>query len=262
MDSLFPQIEQIIREAGAFAREEFLNFSRKHIEYKGTNDLFSYVDVETEKKLKDSFRELLPGAGFINEEGANEEGSNAYRWIIDPIDGTTNFTHGVPLFAICVALQKSEETIMGFVYEVAHDEMFAAQKGKGATCNGEPIQVSGVKQLSKSLVATGFPYTNFSWMDDYMRMLTDFMQASHGLRRLGSAAIDLVYVASGRFEGFFEFGLNSWDVAAGGLIVQEAGGRVTDFEGKDNFIFGKELVASNGAIHDEMMEVVKARVKF
>lgn len=253
-------IEAIIRKAGAFAREEFLNFSRKDIEYKGKNDLFSYVDVETEKMLKAGFRKLLPGAGFINEEGEDEAGENGFRWIIDPIDGTTNFTHGLPLFAISVALQFEEETIMGIVYEVAHDEMFTAEKGKGARLNGNPISVSEIDNLSEGLVATGFPYTKFDWLDDYMDMLKHIMKESHGIRRLGSAAIDLIYVACGRFESFFEIGLNPWDVAAGALIVTEAGGKVTDFQDGPNFLFGRQIVASNAHVHQQMLEVIN-RVK-
>ncbi len=249
-------IENIIREAGEFARKAFLAFSRSDIRYKGTNDLFSFVDVQTEQKLKTAFQALLPGAGFINEEGEDEQGENAFRWIIDPIDGTTNFTHGLPLFAISVALQYEEETIVGIVYEVMHDEMFVAEKGKGATLNGKRISVSEVAKLSESLVATGFPYTKFAWLDDFMEMLKDFMKESHGIRRLGSAAIDLVHVACGRFESFFEIGLNPWDIAAGALIVTEAGGKVTDFQGDDGFLFGRQIVASNGRVHEEVLGVI------
>lgn len=250
------EVEGVIREAGAFARKEFLGFSRKSIVYKGHNDLVSYVDVETEKMLKAGFRELLPGAGYINEEGEDEASVNGFRWIIDPIDGTTNFTHGLPVFAISVALQYKGETVLGIVYEVAHDEMFVAVKGKGASLNSKPISVSDIDNLSEGLVATGFPYTKFDWLDDYMEMLTDFMRETHGIRRLGSAAIDLVFVACGRFEGFFEIGLNPWDVAAGALIVEEAGGKVTDFEGEDEFLFGRKILASNGHVHKQMLGVI------
>ena len=248
-------ITDIIQEAGAFARKEFLAFSTESIVYKGKNDLVSYVDVETEKMLKAAFRGVLPGAGFINEEGDNEIGENAYRWIIDPIDGTTNFTHGIPLFAISVALQKNEKTVMGWVYEVMHDEMFFAEKGQGAFLNGDRISVSSIDKLAESILATGFPYTEFSWMDEFMQMLRRFMRTSHGIRRMGSAAIDLVYVACGRFEGFFEIGLNPWDVAAGALIVQEAGGQVTAFDGGEDYLFGKQIVATNRLIHDEVIIV-------
>lgn len=257
---LHQAIMDAIRQAGAFARQEFLQFSAEHIEYKGKNDLFSYVDVQTERMLEASLGALVPGAGFLNEEGGAREGDGDYVWIIDPIDGTTNFIHGMPLFSISVALQHQGQVVAGYIYSVMADELFAALRGGGATLNGNPISVSGTRKLADSLLATGFPYREFSWIQDYIRMFTEFMQRSHGLRRLGSAAIDLAFVACGRLEGFFEFGLNPWDVAAGGLIVSEAGGKVTDFNGGDGYVFGRQLLASNGHIHREMYEVIQSRI--
>ncbi|MEM6263809.1 MAG: inositol monophosphatase family protein [Bacteroidota bacterium] len=249
-------LKQIIYEAGTFARKEFLNFSSNDIEYKGKNDLFSYVDVQTERILKDRCRELLPGSGFINEESENEPGTNGYQWIIDPIDGTTNFVHGVPFFSISLALYKGEEAHMGYVYHVMADELFWAIRGRGAFCNDQPIEVRSTPELAHAILATGFPFKDFSWADDYFQMLKIFMERSHGLRRIGSAALDLAFVAAGRFDGFFEYGLNPWDLAAGALLVTEAGGTVTDFDGGNSYVFGGQLISSNGRIHPEMQEVI------
>ncbi|MEZ4684808.1 MAG: inositol monophosphatase family protein [Bacteroidia bacterium] len=223
VEALHEPILKLIRKAGDFANKEFESFSSKHIEYKGKNDMFSYVDVRTEEILKEGLSKLLPGTGFINEESDNETGETDYTWIIDPIDGTTNFIHGIPLFSICVALQHNDEILMGYVYEVAHDEMFWAIKGKGAKLNGLPIEVSSVEKLSGSLMGTGFPYRQGPGFEDYLRLVSNVLRETHGMRRLGSAAIDLAYVAAGRLEGFFEIGLNPWDVAAGEPYC--AGGR-------------------------------------
>ncbi|MFK7970586.1 MAG: inositol monophosphatase [Bacteroidia bacterium] len=258
LHDLHAQIPALIKRAGAFALKEFKSFSSKHIEFKGKNNMFTYVDVRTEEILKEGLNELLPGAGFINEESDNQEGETDYTWIIDPIDGTTNFIHGVPLFAICVALQYQDEIMLGYIYEVSHDEMYSAVVGEGAFLNDEPIRVSVAPTLSDSLVGTGFPYRQGPGYEDYLRLVTKVLKETHGMRRLGSAAIDLAYVAAGRLEGFLEFGLSPWDVAAGALIVQEAGGTVTDFKGGDNYIFGKRIIATNGLIHNEAVEIIRS----
>jgi myo-inositol-1(or 4)-monophosphatase len=255
-EKIQPEVERITRLAGEYARREFKTFSATDIEYKGKRDMFSYVDVTTEVMIKEYLAPLIPGAGFINEEGDNQESENEFTWLIDPIDGTTNFIHGIPFFSISIALQHGSEIILGYVYDVMTDELFSAAKGKGAYLNGKPIDVSETETLQEALLATGFPYDKSPWLEAFLQLLIKIMQHSHGLRRFGSAAIDLCYVACGRLEGFFEFGLSPWDVAAGTLIVQEAGGRVTDISGGDNFIFGKQMVASNGHIHDEMLAIM------
>ena len=226
------------------------------IEYKGINDLVSFVDKTAERKLVDGLAMLIPEAGFIAEEGTVNKKGQTYNWIIDPLDGTTNFIHSLPVFSISVALMRNEEVVLGVVYEVNKEECFYAVKGSKAFCNGQPIQVSPSLKLSESLLATGFPYYDFDKMDAYLSILKDFMQHSHGLRRLGSAAVDLAYVACGRFEAFFEYNLKPWDVAAGTLIVQEAGGIVTDFKNSDDFIFGGEILAAN-TVHSEALQVIK-----
>jgi myo-inositol-1(or 4)-monophosphatase len=246
----------LLTETGTFAAEEFARFDDNRVEYKAENDPFSFVDVEADRRLREGCEQLIPGSGFINEELENREGTNDYRWIIDPIDGTSNFTHGIPHFCISLALQKAEETILGYVYQPLTQELFRAEKGKGATLNGDPIYRSDRQQLNLAVVATGFPYAVETWVADYLTMIYAIMQQTHGLRRFGSAALDLAYVAAGRLDVFLEFNLKPWDVAAGSLIVQEAGGQVSDFTGGDRYVFGGEMLATNGHVHQPMLEIL------
>lgn len=254
---LTEQVSALSREVAAFIRTESTRITDARVENKSLNNLVSYVDKHAEQAFVDGLRKLLPEAGFIAEEGTGErvEGLN---WVIDPLDGTTNFVHGIPCYCTSVALIRGEEEILlGVVLEVARDECFAAWKGGGATLNGRPIRVSDRGKLQDSLLATGFPYDDFSYEAAYMDLLRDLMHRSRGIRRLGSAAADLAYVACGRFEAFYEYGLNAWDVAAGILIVQEAGGHVTDFKEGAAYLFGEEIIASNGHIHQELHDVVE-----
>jgi len=257
MQKLLQDVIVLVKETGEFIRQESRKFDDSKIEYKGKNDLVSYVDKEAEKRLVKGLSEVLPGCGFIAEEGTSTRKSDIYNWIIDPLDGTTNFTHGIPVYAISIALLKRGQLVMGIVYEINRDECFHALKGQGAFLNHSPIQVSKVKTLDKALLATGFPYYNFDQMNQYLTIINDFMQSTHGLRRMGSAAVDLAYTACGRFEGFFEYNLNAWDVAAGALLVQEAGGTVTDFKGSQDFIFGREIVAGNVTQPDMLKTIQK-----
>ncbi|EMR03774.1 inositol monophosphatase family protein [Cesiribacter andamanensis] len=249
----------LIKETGLFIRREGRNFDRSKIEQKGLNDLVSYVDKQAEERLVSGLRQLLPGCGFIAEEGTAQAADEEYKWVIDPLDGTTNFLHGLPPHAVSVGLLQGRELVLGVVYEVIGDELFWAQKGQGAYCNGQRISVSPIDKLSGGLMATGFPYYDFGMMEVYLQILNEFMRSSHGLRRLGSAAVDLVYTAMGRFEGFYEYNLNAWDVAAGILIVQEAGGTVTDFKGGSDYLFGREIIATNGRVHAEVLEIIRSR---
>ncbi|MEQ9438316.1 MAG: inositol monophosphatase family protein [Cyclobacteriaceae bacterium] len=248
---------EIVKDTGHFILEENQKFSLSNIEYKGKNDLVSYVDKEAEKQLVARLSELLPEAGFITEEGTAEVGkAEQYNWVIDPVDGTTNYVHGLPFYAISVGLMEENEVILGVIYEPNRDEFFYTSKGEKAYRNAKEMHVSPVTTLEESLLATGFPYSKFREMPAYIDVVQELMQKTHGLRRMGSAALDLAYVACGRFEGFFEYNLKPWDVAAGVLLVQQAGGTVTTFTGTDNYIFGGELVAG-GAIQPEFMNVVK-----
>lgn len=248
-------VVDLSQEVGGFIRKESKHFKKSDIELKGFNDLVSYVDKEAEKKLVEGCQGILPEAGFITEEGTVTTKKETYNWIIDPLDGTTNFTHGLPVFAISIALMHENEIVLGVIYEVNRDECFYAIKNEPAYCNGEEIRVSDVKDINQSLLATGFPYYDFGKMPQYLNILNSFMQQTHGLRRLGSAAVDLAYVACGRFEGFFEYNLNAWDVAAGIIILQQAGGVVTDFKGGNDCLFGREIVGA-GAVHQEMLNII------
>lgn len=256
LEQLCMQVIEISREAGKFMQREASGFDVSKIENKGKNDLVSYVDKETEKTLVKKLSAILPEAGFIAEEGTGEKGENALRWVIDPLDGTTNFLHRLPTYSISIALMDDEELLLGVVNEVNLQEVFYAWKGGGAYCNGKKIQVSPINKLESSLVATGFPYNLLNQSDNYFKIIQGFVEKTHGVRRLGSAAIDLAYVACGRFEGYFEFNLKVWDIAAGILIVKEAGGKVCDFSGGNDYLYGKELLAS-GNLQKPMLEVIQ-----
>lgn len=247
-------------EISDFMREEGAAFDRTRIEQKdgGFNNLVSYVDKESEKRIVAALKKMLPAAGFITEEGTVEQSKQQeYNWIIDPLDGTTNYLHGLPLYAISIALTQKDKTILGVVHHVVPNECYHSIQNGKAYCNNREIQVSGIQSLKEGLLATGFPYYHLDKSDVYLDIIKDFLAKTHGIRRLGSAAIDLALVSCGRLEGFFEYNLNPWDVAAGAFIVQQAGGKVTDFKGGNNFLFGGELCASNTSIHNEMLEVIK-----
>jgi myo-inositol-1(or 4)-monophosphatase len=250
---LLEKTQEIAKEVGAFIRKERQSFKLTTVEHKGFNDLVSYVDKEAEKQIVDKLSLIFPEAGFITEEGTNTTRQEQFNWVIDPLDGTTNFVHGLPIFSVSIALMEYDQVVLGVVYEINRHECFFAIKGGGAFCNDTPIRVSKAENLGSSLIATGFPYYNFEQIDKYLAALKFLMQSTHGLRRLGSAAVDLCYVASGRIEGYFEYNLNSYDVAAGALIVQEAGGTVTDFGGGGDYIFGRNIIATNTQIHPEFL---------
>lgn len=251
----------IAEEVGEFIRKEGANFDRERIEQKnGFNNLVSYVDKEAERRLVEALHKILPQAGFITEEGTVEQSKDhEYNWIIDPLDGTTNFLHGLPIYAISIGLTRGTKTILGIVYHVVRKECFHAIEDGNAYCNDQIIRVSAIPTLNESLLATGFPYYHLDKNDVYLDIIKTFLKETHGIRRLGSAAIDLAYVACGRLEGFFEYNLNPWDVAGGTFIVQQAGGIVTDFKGGNNFLFGGELCAANGLMHAEMLKLINAK---
>nr|WP_321452914.1 inositol monophosphatase family protein [uncultured Carboxylicivirga sp.] len=253
--SICESVCDIARSTGLFIKEERQK-ANLNIEVKGSNDFVTHIDKASERRIVDGLKKVLPDAGFIAEEGTEDVRGEKFNWIIDPIDGTTNFIHGLSPFAISIALMEDDKIVIGCVYEVGLDECFYSWKGGEAYLNGSVIEVSKAKTVADSLVATGFPYSNFSRMEGFKQSLDYFMKNSHGLRRLGSAATDLVYVACGRFESFYEYDLKPWDVAAGAFIVQQAGGKVCDFSKEDNYIFGHEIIASNAATHNEFSEAV------
>jgi myo-inositol-1(or 4)-monophosphatase len=242
--------------AGTLIRESWLQ--PKEIDYKGAIDLVTSVDRESERKIVEIIRRNFPDHSILAEEETDHQGArNQYRWIIDPLDGTTNFVHSYPQFGISIALERDGEVILGLVYDPLRGECFRALQGEGATLNGHPIRVSTVAKLNDALLATGFPYDRRENADYYLTFFKAFLTRSQGIRRAGAAALDLCYLACGRIDGFWELKLRPWDLAAGTLIVAESGGRLTDFSGNEFSIRGSETLASNGVIHDEMLTVLK-----
>ncbi len=248
---------EVVKSTGAFIQKELGQVNIGAIEVKALNSLVSYVDKEAEKQLVAGLSGLLPEAAFLTEEETIEQKAGDYRWIIDPLDGTTNFLHQIPFFCVSVGLEHKGELIMGIIYEPNRQECFYGWKDGGAYLNGTPISVSSNNQLSESLIATGFPYYDYGPMKAYLGALEHFMQSTRGIRRLGAAALDLAYVACGRFDAFYEYSLNPWDVAAGAFLVKEAGGRVTDFSGGDDFLHGKQLIATSDGIAEAFQKVIK-----
>lgn len=247
----------VVKDAGIFISKERMQIKASVATSKGLHDFVTHVDKGSEQILIAGLKRLLPDAGFIAEESGYDGEGNEYVWVIDPLDGTTNFIHQCPPFAISVALMQGHEIVAGIVYEVVLDECFYAWKDGGAYCNGKPIHVSQTSTLDTMFIATGFPYHAFDRLEPFMKSLEYFFINSPGVRRLGSAATDFAYVACGRFDAFYEYNLNPWDVAAGAFIVMQAGGKASDFSGGDNFVFGKEIIASNSAGYKVFKEAIE-----
>jgi myo-inositol-1(or 4)-monophosphatase len=259
-----PKASEIAREAGARLRE-FLA-QGVETEYKGDVDLVTIADRTVEKLIRGRLGEVFPEHGVYGEEGTRERMEGAFRWYVDPLDGTTNFAHGFPQFCVSLGLEKRKagqeldedgSLVAGVIYDPMRDELFSAERGRGALLNGKPLHVSSTQELAESLVATGFP-SRKRHASPNIHFYQEFTMRSHGVRRAGSAALDLAYVAAGRMEAFWEFNLNPWDTAAGILVVEEAGGRVTDFSGNHYRLDSQEILASNGHIHQEMVDLFDA----
>jgi myo-inositol-1(or 4)-monophosphatase len=244
------QMSEIAREAGSLLMEFFQRHVK--IEYKGDADLVTEADRTSEKLILERIRKQWPSHDVIGEEGARVETGGDYRWYVDPLDGTTNFAHGFPVFCVSLGLAYQGERKAAVVYDPTRDELFAAERGKGAVLNGETIAVSKTAKLQQSLVATGFP-SHKRHKNPNIYFYHQLTLRSHGVRRAGSAALDLTSVAAGRLDGFWEFNLNAWDTAAGILIVEEAGGQVSGFRGERLAITDRDVVASNGLIHGELL---------
>lgn len=255
------QVTEVAKQAGDFIRQERKTFDPDKIEYKGLNDLVSYVDKTAEKIIVEGLRKILPEAGFITEEKTTTTLGERYNWIIDPLDGTTNFIHGLPAFSVSIALKEYDELVLGVVYEINQDECFYAWKDAPAYLNNAEIRVSNNKKVADSLLATGFPYYDFGKQAVYIELFADLMKNCHGLRRIGSAAVDLAYTACGRFDAFYEYNLNAWDIAAGIVIVKQAGGQVVNFKGGDEVLETRELLATNGKITDELLQTIQKYFK-
>ncbi len=256
------KVIDIVNATGVFIKEERNNFSMSEdVEIKGHSNYVTYIDKASEERLVKELGELIPGSGFIAEEGTSTKKGDVYNWVIDPIDGTTNFIHGLSPYSISVGLMENNEIVMGVVLEVSHGEMFYAWAGGDAYLNGNKISVSNNREHQQALVVTGFPYCNFSHIDSYFNTMREVMEKASGIRRLGSAAVDLCYVACGRFEAFWEYALNPWDVAAGSFIVKQAGGRICDFSGGEGYLFGGEIIATNNQYFDKFYDIVHRNLK-
>ncbi|HEY6939774.1 MAG TPA: inositol monophosphatase family protein [Terriglobales bacterium] len=250
-----PAMAEIAREAGALLMGYF--HRRVKVEYKGDVDLVTEADRASEALITKRIRERWPGHNIMGEEGTRSEQGSEYRWYVDPLDGTTNFAHGYPVFCVSLGLEHKDERVAAVIFDPTRDEMFTAEKGGGAFLNGQPIHVSTVGNLAECLVATGFP-SHKRHKNPNIFFYHQITLKTHGVRRAGSAALDLCDVACGRFDGFWEFNLNPWDTAAGVLIVQEAGGRVTRFDGQPFRIDSRETLASNGHVHEALLQEFQA----
>ncbi len=242
------------RQAGKVLREGL--GKRKRIEYKGEINLVTEIDRRAERVITKLIRASYPEHAILAEEGESKKGRTGYKWIIDPLDGTTNYAHGYPCFCSSIALEQEGKIILGVVYDPLRDELFSAEKAKGAHLNGKRISVSSTGRLIRSLLATGFTY-DIKRDQRNLKHFRNFILSSQAIRRDGSAALDLCYLGAGRFDGFWELKLSAWDVAAGALIVEEAGGKVTDFRGGKFSIYSREILASNGRIHQEMIGILQ-----
>lgn len=249
-------LEVMARQAGEILRK---GYGQRHkISHKGVIDLVTEVDQRSEAYLLDAIREQFPGHKVIAEESGGIEGDHAHAWYLDPLDGTVNYAHNIPIFSVSIAYEENAEMKLGVVYDPMREECFSAERGKGARLNGQTIKVSAAADLANSLLVTGFPYDTWENPDNNLDNFARFSKLTRGVRRLGAAALDLCYVAAGRFDGYWEIRLESWDMAAGGLIAQEAGGIVTTLQGVMDYLSPPQSVlAANAEIHALMLEALK-----
>jgi myo-inositol-1(or 4)-monophosphatase len=254
--SLLPGVRAAVEKAADFIRLKAGTLHEEDIEIKSRNSLVSFVDKSAEQILVEGLRQLIPEAGFITEVETVSQQQSAFTWIIDPLDGTTNFLQNIPFYSVSVGLQHDDELVLGIVYDVEHREEYYAWKGGGAWCNGERIQVSSRKEIGDAVVATGFPYAAKDVLPQLTAVFDYFLKNGRGIRRLGSAALDLAYVACGRFDIYYETSLHAWDIAGGILLVKEAGGIVTDFHGGSAMLKSGNLISSNAAVHEAAAEAI------
>jgi myo-inositol-1(or 4)-monophosphatase len=257
MSKEFKVLKQCLSSAGKILKK---HFNKTSYTLKGRANLLTKADLESQREILKIIKGNFPTHAYLAEENANKKSRSDFLWVIDPIDGTTNYAHGFPAACISVALLKNGTSFLGGIYDPFRNEMFTAQKGKGSFLNGKRIRVSKTQKLSRSLLFTGFPYDRAKRPMYYCKFYIDFLKVSHGVRRSGSAALDMAWVACGRVDGFWELKLNPWDVSAGKLLVEEAGGKVTDFHNKpwkDIANYGKQTLATNSKIHTQMSKIVK-----
>ena len=249
---------QVAREAGSYIKKERASFSVEKVERKHAHDYVSYVDKGSEQMIVKALRKLLPEAGFITEEGSAGHTDEQYVWVVDPLDGTTNFIHGFAPYAVSIALCKGRQIVVGVVYEIVSDECFYAWQGRGAWVNGQPIHV-GKSEINDALLCLQLPYNSDAYKPVITRLINHFYGNVGSIRMIGSAAIALCYVAAGRLDAYAERYIGQWDYMAGALIVMEAGGCVTNYEGDDYFMEGDSVIATNGVVHQDLMSAIRER---
>jgi myo-inositol-1(or 4)-monophosphatase len=247
--------------AGDFIVRKINKLPDLQVEVKARNDFVSEVDREAEARIIEDLLKSYPDHGIVAEESGKIEGEGEYRWIIDPLDGTTNYLHGFPQYAVSIACEHRGRLAHGVIYDPFKQELFAASRGDGATLNNRRIRVSKIKSVEGALIGTGFPFKNPADLDEFLQLFSAFFKSASDMRRAGSAALDLAYVAAGRLDGFWESGLNAWDMAAGALIVREAGGIVTDYQGDEKFLENGQVVAGNPRILADMLRTISRHHK-
>lgn len=262
LKQLVEQVKAVAIDTGNFLKEQRAAFDRSAVQEKGPHDYVSYVDKASEKRLVEQLTSLLPDAGFITEEKTTRQyAEEVYCWVIDPLDGTTNFIHDMAPYCVSIALRNKEEVLLGVVYEVCRDECFWAYKGGGAYMNDKSIHVTDINMMDRAQILLGFPYDSERFRPIILHAIAQMYGKVGAERLLGSAAAELCYVAAGRAEGRIEGLLGPWDVAAGCLILSEAGGMTTDFSGGDTYLNGKEVLASNGKIHEQLKTIITNALK-
>ena len=244
------------RAAGAVIQEGARNRGNLNIERKTANDFVSEIDKRAERVIIDTLSERFPGHGFKAEE-SGESGSSRYTWLIDPLDGTTNFLHGIPYYCVSIALRIDDAVVAGVVFDPTSGRQFTATRGNGAFLDGNPIRVSGRSGLTEAVVGTGLPFKDWHYLDDYLHSLREIMQRVAGVRRPGAAALDIAYVAAGWVDGHWEKGLNAWDVGAGSLLVEEAGGVVSTFTGSASFLNSGQIIVGSPGVHAALLDVLR-----
>jgi myo-inositol-1(or 4)-monophosphatase len=255
MSEILQKAEVIVRRAGAVLKEGYGNV--RHIQQKGAIDLITEFDVRSEEIIISALQKEFPDHAILAEESGLDTTISDYQWVIDPLDGTTNFAHGIPIFAVTIALLKNKTPIVGVVYDPLRDEMFSAEEGQGATLNGRPIHVSSQEDLGQAVISTGFPYDLRTNPRNNMAQFVQFQFRTQAVRHVAAAALDCTWTAMGRLDGYWEYGTKQWDVGAGALIVREAGGHVTSADGGENFLEDETVIASNRLLHEQMLRVLR-----
>jgi myo-inositol-1(or 4)-monophosphatase len=248
------------RRAGAIINRASQDIGTLTIKSKNFNDFVSEVDVAAERAIIDTLKNAYPTHGFLGEESGSTSHQSDFIWIIDPLDGTTNFLHGFPQYCVSIALRHKGEITQAVIYEPNRNDLYTATKGRGAFLNDKRIRVSKCDKLQDALIGTGFPFRDFKYLDDYLSMFKSMIQKTTGIRRAGSAALDLAYVANGSLDGFWEIGLSAWDIAAGGLLVREAGGIVTDLSGQSGWLESGNILVASPKIHDDMQAIIASHI--